>query len=175
MIENGFSNSGIKLYDMPNPIKSADIKQNANLENTRAFVIHSTILALKGINKKLSEKREISDTISRKDFSAMVSDAKAEFNNFEVSRRLDEIFDEYLSVKNNLPNMSTPSSILKENEPNLVSSLEKKTNDAIASEIKLLDPQDDGFTDGESKGTSKVLRDGNHFKSNGKADASRAA
>lgn len=175
MMENGSSNSTIKLYEMPEIAKSKEVESKSNVENTRTFGIHSTILALKDINKKLSKRREISSTISRKDFGVMVNETKIQFNNFEVSRRLDEIFDEYLPLKNDLPTIPTPSSIWKKNEPSLVSSLEQKTNSAINSEIKSLEPQDEGFADGEAKGASKVLRDHNHFKSNGVVDSSRAA
>ncbi len=175
MMENGSSNSMVKLYEMPEVVKAREVESKGNVENTRAFGIHSTILALEDINKKLSIRRKISSTISRKDFSVMVNETKTQFNNFEVSRRLDEIFDEYLPVKNDLQTTPTPSSIWKEDEPNLVSSIEQKTDETIVSEMKSLEPQDEGFADGEAKGNSKVLRDHNHFKSNNPSDVSRAA
>ncbi len=175
MMENGSSNSTVKLYEMPEIAKSKEVESKGNVENTRTFGIRSTISALKDINKKLSKRREISSTISRKDFSVMVNETKMQFNDFEVSRRLDEIFVEYLPVKNDLPTMPTPTSMWKENVPNLVSSLEQKTNEVITSEMKSLESQEEGFADGELKGTSKVLRDHNHFKSNNTPDASRAA
>ncbi len=170
MMENSSSNTNVKLYEMPQIAK-----EKVNVENTRAFGIHSTILALIDIKKKLSNRRKISSTIPRRDFSVMVNETKIQFNNFEVSRRLDEIFDEYLPVKNDLPTIPTPSSIWKENAPNLISSLGQKTNEAIESEMMSSEPQDEGFKDGEAKGNSKVLRDHNHFKSNNSQDASRAA
>lgn len=183
MMENGSPNPGIKLYDMPKPIEPPDKKVQADLKfepvsmdqshEKNIFIIHSTISALMKIKEKLFERRKISSTISKTDFEFMVNETKNHINDFDVSKKLDEIFEEYLPAKNN--EMPNANSMWKENEPNMISALEQTTDDAINDQMKSSEPQDEGYADGEAKGTAKVKTDG-HFKSgNGALDSSIGA
>lgn len=174
MLENELNNTMVKDYETPKlfepqiEIKNQSVDDNS-IHRKNIFIINSTISALMGIKTKLFERKKLSSTITKQEFSEMVNSAKEIANNVSVSKRLDEIFEEYMPVKQELPSNDKTSNMINNQMPNMISEVESKTDAAIINEIESKASSEDEYKDGENKGVAYRKSDG-HFKSNPNTD-----
>lgn len=145
--------------------QASPMTDSNNFHERNILVIRKTIGALTNINSKLLERRKTSIYIPRLEFQSMVNDAKALTNDVEVSKRLDEIFEEYLPKKETLPKVPNTNEALTK-KPNLFNSeLIDKTKTEISNQIDSLNEPDEYQDKGETKGPVKSYNNGK-FKNN---------